>query len=272
MKLVLLGDLPPILSVMILPSIRGVIKRRVLVNFRVDPEIVARQLPKGLKPKLQGDHAIAGICLIRLEEIRPPLIPRSLGFSGENAAHRIAVTWRDTSGTDREGVYIPLRHTESQVIWLLGGRLFPGVHERAAFDISDGEGLVDISIRSKAGDMRVKLRGKPAVDLPTGSVFVSLQAASEFFRSGSVGYSPGRDRGRLEGLKLITPSWRVEPLAVSEVYSSWLSDPARFPPGAVHFDCALVMRDVAHSWASAPPLYADSTSAEATAANVRVTH
>lgn len=148
------------------------------------------------------------------------------------------------------------------------GRLFPGVHERAAFEISDVEGLVDISIRSKAGDMQVKVRGQRAAELASGSAFSSLQAASEFFRSGSVGYSPGRDRGRLEGLKLITPSWRVEPLAVSEVYSSWLSDPARFPRGSVDFDCALVMRDVAHSWASAPALYADSPSAEVPAAQV----
>lgn len=247
-----------ILGVMLLPSIRGVIKRRVLVNFRADPEIVARLLPEGLKPKLQGDHAIAGICLIRLEEIRPPLVPRSLGFSGENAAHRIAVVWRGTSGGDREGVYIPIRHTESPIVLMLGGRLFPGVHKRAAFEIFDTEGIVDISIRSKTGDMHVKLRGEPSANLPTGSVFASLQDASEFFRGGSAGYSPGRDRGRLEGLRLITPSWRVEPLTVSEVSSSWVSDTARFPPGTVHFDCALVMRNVAHSWAPAPPLYADS--------------
>lgn len=244
---------------MLLPSIHGVIKRRVLVNFRVSPEVVARQLPDGLRPKLQGDHAIAGICLIRLEHIRPPLVPRSLGFSGENAAHRIAVVWRDSNGEDREGVYIPIRHTASQIVLLLGGRLFPGVHERATFEITDTTAEVRISIRSEAGDMQVDLRGHPAADLPGSSAFPSLLAASEFFRGGSVGYSPGRDRGRLEGLKLITPSWRVEPLAVSEVHSSWLEDQARFPHGSVEFDCALIMRDVAHRWAAAPPLYADSS-------------
>ncbi len=64
---------------MLMPSIRGVIKRRLLVNFRVDPEVVQRILPDGLTPKLQGDHAIAGICLIRLEQIRPALIPWRVG-------------------------------------------------------------------------------------------------------------------------------------------------------------------------------------------------
>src|SRR5260370_42110165 len=119
---------------MLLPSIHGVIKRRVLVNFRIDPEVVALQLPDGLRPKLQGDHAIAGICLIRLEQIRPPLVPGALGFSGENAAHRVAVVWRDANGQDREGVYIPIRHPESPIVLLLWGSLFPGVRERTTFN------------------------------------------------------------------------------------------------------------------------------------------
>jgi len=240
-----------------MPSIRGVIKRRLLVNFRVDPEVVQRILPEGLSPKLQGDHAIAGICLIRLEQIRPALIPWSMGFSGENAAHRVAVTWRDAEGADREGVYIPMRHTNSSLILMVCGRVFPCVHQRAAFEITDSGADIDISIRAIAGDMNVLLRARSAGQLPGGSAFPTLAAASEFFRGGSVGYSPGRDRGRLEGLKLVSPKWRVDPLSVSEVRSSWLSDTSRFPAGSTEFDCALVMRDIAHQWVVAPDLYAD---------------
>lgn len=111
------------LRIVFIPSIRGVIKRRLLVNFKVDPEVVQRFLPDGLSPKLQGDHAIAGICLIRLEQIRPSLVPWSVGLSGENAAHRVAVTWRNVNGVDQEGVYIPMRHTNSSLIlmgWAAG--------------------------------------------------------------------------------------------------------------------------------------------------------
>jgi hypothetical protein len=243
-----------------MPSIRGVIKRRLLVNFRVDPEVIQRLLPEGLSPKLQGDHAIAGICLIRLEQIRPSLIAWPIGLSGENAAHRVAVRWRDADGADREGVYIPMRHTNSRLILMVGGRIFPGVHKRATFDVADSGTGIDISIRAIAGDMDVALRGKSAEQLPAGCAFPSLAAASEFFRGGSVGYSPGRDRGRLEGLKLVSPKWRVDPLAISEVHSSWLSDTSRFPAGSTEFDCALVMRDIAHHWVIAPDLYVDRES------------
>ena len=54
-----------------LPIIEGVINRRILVNFRVEPEVIQKQLPSRFRPKLHAGRAIAGICLIRLEQIRP---------------------------------------------------------------------------------------------------------------------------------------------------------------------------------------------------------
>ncbi len=67
-----------------LPVIQGVIRRRVLVNYRIVPDVMQAQLPARFRPKLHGDHAIAGICLIRLEEIRPRLVPRIFGHSSSS--------------------------------------------------------------------------------------------------------------------------------------------------------------------------------------------
>jgi hypothetical protein len=64
-----------------------------------------------------------------------------------------------------------MRHTNSRLILMAGGRLFPGVHQRATFDVSDTGAGIDISIRSAAGDMDVALRGKAAGELPEGSTF-----------------------------------------------------------------------------------------------------
>jgi hypothetical protein len=59
-----------------LPVLEGLIKRRLLINFRADPVVVQGLLPSGFRPKLQGREAIVGICLIRLEEIRAKGLPR----------------------------------------------------------------------------------------------------------------------------------------------------------------------------------------------------
>ena len=60
-----------------LPVMQDLIRRRILVNFRVAPEIIQRQLPAKFRPKLHAGAAIAGICLIRREQIPPtPIISR----------------------------------------------------------------------------------------------------------------------------------------------------------------------------------------------------
>ena len=87
------------------------------------------------------------------------------------------------------------------------------------------------------------------------SVFSSLAEASSFFESGSLGYSVTNDQDRLDGLKLQTREWQVEPLETSNVYSSYFCDEARFPMGAIEFDHALIMRNVQHEWHSADDLY-----------------
>src|SRR5271168_3244465 len=96
-------------------TIQGIIRRRMLVNFFLDPEIARRRLPPGFRPKLHNGYAVAGICLIRLEQMRPKPLPAFLGLGSENAAHRIAVMWDEPTGGSREGVFIVRRDTNSPI-------------------------------------------------------------------------------------------------------------------------------------------------------------
>ena len=114
-----------------LPVIRGMIKRRLLVNFRAAPKVVQDILPEPFHPKLHSGQAIVGVCLIRLERIRPAGLPGIIGFSSENAAHRIAAEWKDPKGLQKEGAFIPRRDTDALLNRLAGGRLFPGEHNAA---------------------------------------------------------------------------------------------------------------------------------------------
>ena len=238
-----------------LPVIQGLIRRRSLVNFRVTPEIIQRQLPSKFQPKLHAGAAIAGICLIRLEQIRPKGLPGFIGHSSENAAHRIAVLWEDGQGGTREGVFIPRRDTSSRLNHVAGGRLFPGEHHHADFTVTDGGGQIDLKMQAKDDALRVDVRGRMTEQLPAGSKFTDLAAASGFFEPGSVGFSVTGDTRRLDGLKLKTKNWSIAPLAVEHVFSSWFANEENFPKGSVEFDCALIMRDIEHEWQSEPDLY-----------------
>src|SRR5215213_8122480 len=107
-----------------IPTIQGLIDRRMLVNFTADPAVVQKLLPAPFRPKIFKGKAIVGICLIRLKHIRPKGFPSVVGLSSENAAHRIAVEW-GKDGKTREGVYIPRRDTSSWLNQMAGGRVFP---------------------------------------------------------------------------------------------------------------------------------------------------
>ncbi len=232
-----------------LPTIRGIIDRRILINFRVDPDVVARDLPQPFRPQVVHGFALAGICLIRLREARPRFAPRWLGLSSENAAHRVAVEW-DEAGEVRQGVFVRRRDTSSRLNSLAGGRLFPGIHHHATFDVEETSDHFEIAMQSDDGEISLEITADLADRWPAGSLFDSLAEASDFFAAGSLGYSTTPDPRRFQGLALACENWHVEPLSVRSVRSSVFDNPARFPPGSATLDCALLMRGIQHEWHS----------------------
>jgi hypothetical protein len=230
-----------------MPTVRGVIDRRILVNFRVRPDVLREFLPAPFRPKLVQDCGMAGICLIRLKEIRPRGFPSACGLDSENAAHRIAVEW-DEGGRRREGVFIPRRDTNSFLNRLAGGRLFPGVHHAAKFRVWETGGRFKLQMRSADGTSFVRVVARVTDALPAGSVFQTLAEASEFFQAGSLGWSARPDSGECDGLELRCDSWRMAPLTVERVESSFFSNADWFPPGAATFDSAFLMREIQHEW------------------------
>lgn len=162
-----------------LPTIQGIIRRRILANFRINPEVIQRQIPSRFRPKLHNGFAVAGVCLIRLENIRPKPFPDIVGFNSENAAHRVAVLWNKEERT-QEGVFIPRRDTNSHVAHLAGGHIFPGEHCRANFDVEDTGSEIRLSMKSIDSKVAVEIEAEVGSELPSNSIFSSLEEASLF--------------------------------------------------------------------------------------------
>jgi len=230
-----------------IPTIHGIIERRILANYQVDPVILARVLPPPFRPKLMGGVGIAGICLIRLKHIKPNFMSGDFGLASENAAHRIAVEWTE-KGRLREGVYIPRRDTSSTLNTLVGGRLFPGLHNHAHFNVAEHDNYYQVALESDDGKTHVLVEGRISAALPPTSVFGSLAEASAFFEAGSLGYSVTTRAGEYDGLELRSREWKVEPLSVERIESSFFENEQLFPQEALRFDCALLMRNIQHEW------------------------
>lgn len=239
-----------------IPIIRGIIDRRILVNYRVEPDVLARMLPNPFRPKLINGSGMAGVCLIRLKHIRPRFLPSFFGISSENAAHRIAVEWNQ-NGEQKEGVFIPRRDTSSRLNAMLGGTLFPGEHHHAAFDVKEHDDHYRIVLDSDDLKTHLLVEGFSASELPKTSVFGSIKEASDFFERGALGYSVTSKPGEFDGLELRSAGWHVTPLAIDKVESSFFDDRTLFPPGSIQFDCALLMRGIDHEWHGKESLHAD---------------
>ncbi|GGG50608.1 DUF2071 domain-containing protein [Bizionia arctica] len=227
-----------------IPKIKGIIDRRILINYQIDKEVLENYLPKPFKPKLVNGKGIAGICLIRLKEIRPKGFPKQMGISSENGAHRIAVEWIE-NGNLKEGVYIPRRDTSSKLNSLAGGTIFPGIHHLAKFTVNEKDGVYEVSFISD-DNTSLSIKAKKTNKWNKESVFENLQCVSDFFENGSVGYSP--DNTDFEGLELKAYNWEVSLLEVENVKSSFFENERIFPKGSVMFDNALLMTGIEHEW------------------------
>jgi hypothetical protein len=238
-----LADDDPSVAITV-PRMAATIERRLLVNYRVDPDAAATLLPDGLRPQVVDGSAVAGVCLIRLGNFRPAWLSARVGHRSENAAHRVAVEWDGPEGL-RTGVYIPRRHSASVLARVAGGRVFPGVHERAT--VESVESASNLSVKFDAADLhlRVDVEVVPR-GLFRSTLFSDLTSASEFFRKDAVGWSPTRS-GRLEALRLDTNAWRVEPGHATRVESNFFD---ALPAGTAQFDHVLVMRQVPVVWSS----------------------
>lgn len=231
-----------------IPTITGIIDRRMLVNFTVDPDVLKAVIPPPFTPKLFNGRGIAGICLIRLKEVRPKGLPAFIGIGSENGAHRIAVEWIE-NGVVKEGVYIPRRDTSSRFNTITGGRVFPGRHHYAKFEVKEDRDNYRIAFKS-SDDTTISVDAVLADSVEQGSIFKDLPTASAFFKAGSTGYSPNGNK--YDGLLLNTYQWEVKPLHVKEVSSSYFEDETIFPKGSVLFDNALLMTNIKHDWSSVP--------------------
>jgi hypothetical protein len=229
-----------------IPTIHGIIERRILVNFTADPEHVKKIIPSPFRPKVYNGKAIVGICLIRLKNIKPKGLPDIAGVSSENGAHRIAVEW-DEHGETKEGVFIPRRDTSLILNAIVGGRIFPGEHHLAKFNVKEENGSYHVEFTS-SDNTYICIDAKETTEFNSNSIFKTLDCVSCFFENGSVGYSPNKNK--FEGLRLQTYKWEVKPLHVTNVKSSFFENESIFPKGSVKFDNALLMTNIEHEWHS----------------------
>ena len=224
-------------------SVRGRIRRRLLVNALVDPDEAARRLPPGLRPHVVDGGTVVGCCLLELERLRPSWAPGVASVTIRAAAHRLSVDWGDGGAEPvAVGVYVPVRHTDSRLAVLAGGRAFPGVHRRAHIGLDEA----DAALRWDVDVARPERFGLRVVASVTGSACVVSDAVGRACIGATVGLSPGLD-GELEGVEMAPAHRRARRVDVEHLDSAFVASFASAEPAPSY-----LMTDVDVTWRPAP--------------------
>jgi hypothetical protein len=224
---------------------QAVIRRRLLVNALVDPDEAAVRLPAGLRPHITEQGTVVGRCLLELVHLRPTGLPAGVGVTVRAAASRIACEWEDDGGQGDTvvGVYVPARFTESRLALALGGRWFPGVHQRGEVRIHDSATMSIWRVDAPDNDLRVTVSAMPGADATTSvSDPVGLTCVGA-----SVGLSPDR-HGRLEAVRMDPHHRFARPVEVDDLSCEFLATFATARPAPT-----FLMQDVPVTWSPAEP-------------------
>ncbi len=200
-------------------AIDGTIRRRLLVNATVDPDEAAERLPPGLRPLATDGRTVVGCCLLEIESIRPAGVPSVVGWRLRAAAHRISVEWDEGLGSVATGVYVPVRLTDSRLAVAVGGRSFPGVHDRARVEVSATDSTLRWSIEplDPTGlGMRVCASFRSEAELGASCTPVGTTCLTA-----AVGVSPDR-RGRLEAARMDLSHRNARQVAIEDLESGFL--------------------------------------------------
>jgi hypothetical protein len=230
-----------------LTKVEGMIARRILVNYWLDPAVARRLVPEPLEPTLVNGFAVAGICLVRLEQMRPHGLPASLGITSENMAHRIAVRY-PSGGAMKDGVYILRRDTDSLFASRLGGVLFPGTFRDAEFRVEEAGDALGLEVLTEDGAADVRFRAALGAPWKWTLLFARLADVCRFFQRADCGFESTRNGEALEGMRLCQQRWEMTPVALDGLHSAFYADERRFPRGSVGFDSAVLMRGIPHYW------------------------
>ena len=134
------------------------------LNYAVDPDALARLLPRPLVPEIHKGTAWVQLLVSRLREMRPQGTPGLFGVNFHQASYRAAVEYTNAQGVKRRGGYFVRSETDHPVMRAVGNAL-------VEFKFHDF-GLAAVSL-DRRGD-RLDLKIAPREAAPFGGVDVTL--------------------------------------------------------------------------------------------------
>lgn len=199
-----------------IPPVRARLAERLIFNFRLPPEAMARLLPvPWLAPQIVNGFGIASFCLLDLRGITVAPLPTALGLPSVSCAPRFGVL--DLSASPpRPAVYVTERWTSSAFGSWFTSLGFSAQHPHAHATWRRTGGVTEVSIVSRKRGPVVSARVR-AEDAFESAAFESAGEFADFLASGVSSYGLSRYPGRLTKLDLHKAESTYTPLVVDDL-------------------------------------------------------
>ena len=185
---------------------------------------------------------MVGCCLLAIDSARPWPAPAAVGTTVRAAAHRISAEVISSSGEVTRSVYVPGRHTDGLLPVLAGGRIVPGVHERAWIDLSVNDEAVSWDVRGRSashddGGFNIRVVADRTNAREATSEIADIVIGTE------LGLSPGLRPDAIESAELCPATLEAESVELSLLESDFLDGFTTAEPAET-----LLMTDVELVW------------------------
>ncbi len=186
--------------------------------------------------------------MLAIESARPWPMPAAMGQAVRAAAYRISAEIDSDSalGVPSRAVYVPCRHTDGLLPILAGGRVFPGVHQRAEIDVDADAKQLSWSVRGLSSE-RSDEGGVAQFDI---AAVADLQSAvpatsevADIVIGTELGLSPGHRPGSIESAELCPASRAAQRVDLTSLRSDFLDSFSSAAPAE-----SLLMTDVGVIW------------------------
>jgi hypothetical protein len=199
-----------------IPPVRARLAERLIFNFRLPPEALAKFLPEPwLIPQVVGGFGIASFCVLDLRGITVAPLPTAVGLRSISCAPRFAVMDLSTS-PPRPAVYVIERWSSSAFgSWFTSlGFSAPHPYARVSWERSGEE--VRVAVVSPRRGPVLSARVRHAGEFRS-AVFDSAAGFASFIAQGVSSYGLSRHPGRLTKVDLHKTDNTYTPLAVDEL-------------------------------------------------------
>ena len=170
--------------------LNGVVTRRFLVSYPVQPAALSRFLPPNAELSTWQQLAWVSACFVNLRHLRPSLVPTPVGIELNYLIHRTRARILYPDGVRRESVLVLEANINSRIFANVGHRL-PGVRFQARdIRLCETPDYWRVQMEDDAGVLLYQAdiaKDSVGEKLPSSSRFPDLAAADSFLLNVSYG-------------------------------------------------------------------------------------